>query len=583
MAMNRLDHLARPSTEYGRHFVSSDLNVGEWTQLEPYYETLAARSLGSAADIEQWLHDWSELQSVIAEESARRYISMTCATDDAEIEKAYLFFVEEIDPKLKPWNDRLARKLLESKALDQLDREHYHVLLRSFRNSVELFRAENIPLETELEKLSQQYQKVIGGMTVTQDGHEFTLQQMLVKVEEPVRKTREEAWRLVWGRRLQDHQMLDDLFDKMLEPRSKLAANAGFGNYRDYIFRRNERFDYTPADCERFHKAVETQVVPMLREILELQRKSLGLESLRPWDMDCDRYGRAPLRPFQKVADLVDGSLRMFKHVDGELGGYFARMKELDLLDLESRKGKAPGGYQHDLSELRLPFIFMNGVGTNDDLYTLLHEGGHAFHLFQARAEPLAPYRQAPIEFCEVASMGMEQLASDFLREFYGQAEAARARLDNLVRIITFLPWCATVDAFQHWIYTHPGHTQEQRGDAWLALRKRFHPVVDYTGLEEYNRYRWQEKLHIFQYPFYYIEYGIAQLGALQLWLNSRQDFARTVVAYKRALALGGSRGLPQLFAAADIRFDFSEHTVGPVMAAVKQEVERLSEMERAN
>lgn len=581
--MNRLDHLKRPSAEYSRAFVATDMRPDAWAQIEPYYELLKARPLNTGAEIEKWITDWSELQSVIAEESARRYIAMTCATDDPEIEKAFLFFVEEIEPLLKPWNDKLARKLLDSPAIDQLDKNRYHILLRSFKNSVELFREENIPLETELERLSQQYQKTIGGMSVTHEGREFTLQQIGVRVEEPNRSVREEAWRLVWDRRMQDHQALDDLFDKMLEPRATVAKNAGFANYRDYIFRRNERFDYTAADCERFHHAVETQVVPMLKDIFDLQRTSLKLDKLRPWDVDCDRYGRAPLRPYQNVDQLIDGSERMFNQVDGELGGYFSMMKRLDLLDLESRKGKAPGGYQHDLSELRLPFIFMNGVGSNDDLYTLLHEGGHAFHLFQARQEPIAPYRQAPIEFCEVASMGMEQLASDYLLEFYGQAEAARARLDNFVRTITFLPWCATIDAFQHWIYTHPGHSQLQRGDAWLDLRRRFYPSVDYSGLENYNRYRWQEKLHIFQYPFYYIEYGIAQLGALQLWLNSRKDFGRTVSAYKRALTLGGSRGLPQLFEAADIKFEFSEKMVGPVMDAVRAEVERLSALERAS
>lgn len=581
--MSRLDHLPRPSQEFTRKFITGSLDAGNWSQIEPFYEQLAARALATAADIEAWLLDWSELQSVIAEESARRYITMTCATDDAEIEKAYLYFVEEIEPKLKPWNDKLARKLLAAPAMNELDKERYHVLTRSFRNSVELFREENIPLETELDRLSQQYQKIIGGMSVSQDGKEFTLQQMGVRVEEPDRGVREAAWRLVWNRRLQDKQALDDLFDKMLEPRAQIAKNSGFANYRDYIFRRNERFDYTPEDCTRFHQAVETQVVPMLREIFELQKRSLKLDSLRPWDVDCDRYGRAPLRPYQQVNDLINGCERMFNKVDAELGGYFTRMKSLDLLDLESRKGKAPGGYQHDLSELRLPFIFMNGVGSNDDLYTLLHEGGHAFHLFQARTEPLAPYRQAPIEFCEVASMGMEQLASDYLQEFYAPAEAARARLDNLVRIITFLPWCATIDAFQHWIYTYPGHSQQARGDAWLELRRRFYPVVNYSGLEDFNRYRWQEKLHIFQYPFYYIEYGIAQLGALQLWLNSRKNFGAAVQAYKRALSLGGSRGLPQLFKSAEIHFDFSEKTVGPVMEAVHKEVERLSALERAN
>ncbi|MBI5058227.1 M3 family oligoendopeptidase [candidate division KSB1 bacterium] len=578
----RLDHLARPSREFPRRSVPNSLDLDNWSALEQLFSALAARSLDSVADIEALLLDWGELQSVLSEESARRYISMTCATDDPELERSYLHFVEQIEPRIKPWSDKLARKVVDAPACQGMPRPRYEILLRSFRNSIELFREQNIPLETELEKLSQQYQKLNGAMSVLWDGQECTLQRLALQLEEADRALRQRAWEAIWARRLQDKDAIEDVFDQMVELRGQVANNAGFDNFRDYIFRRNERFDYTPADCERFHRAVETQVVPMQREIMARRKAELHLDRLCPWDTECDTTGQPPLRPYEQSDRLIAGCREMFGRVDEELGAYFTRMAELDLLDLNSRKGKAPGGYQHDLSELRLPFIFMNAVGSNDDLYTLLHEGGHAFHAFAARGEPLAFYRGAPIEFCEVASMGMEQLASEHLQVFYSPANAARARLDNLTRILLFLPWCASIDAFQHWIYTHPGHTREQRRAAWLDLRRRFYGDVDYSGYEIYNEYRWQEKLHIFQYPFYYIEYGIAQLGALQLWLNSRRDTRGTVAAYKRALALGGSRPLPQLFEAAGIRFDFTEQTVAPVMRAVKQEFDRLSELEKA-
>jgi oligoendopeptidase F len=576
----RLEHLARPSREFPRRFVPAILDLDNWNEIERLFAALTDRPLDSVAAIESLLLDWSELQSVLSEESARRYISMTCATDDATIEKSYIDFVEQIEPRIKPWSDKLARRVVESPAAKQLPQPRYEVLMRSFRNSIELFRDENIPLETELEKLSQQYQKLNGAMSVVWDGEERTLQRMALYQEEADRSVRQRSWEAVWSRRLQDKDAMEDIFDQMLDLRGKVAQNADFDNYRDYIFRRNERFDYTPADCERFHRAVETQVVPMQREILERRRHALGIDTVRPWDTECDTTGQPPLRPYDNSDRLIAGCKEMFTRVDAELGAYFSRMIDANLLDLDSRKGKAPGGYQHDLSELRLPFIFMNAVGSNDDLYTLLHEGGHAFHAFAARAENLAFYRGAPIEFCEVASMGMEQLASAHLSVFYSTADAARARLDNLTRIILFLPWCATVDAFQHWVYTHPGHTRAQRREAWMDLRRRFYGDIDYRGCEIYNEYRWQEKLHIFQYPFYYIEYGIAQLGALQLWLNSRSSMPATVAKYKEALALGGSRPLPQLFSAASIRFDFTEETVAPVMRAVKDEFDRLTALQ---
>ncbi len=576
---SRLAALTRPGQEFPRKFVPANLNAGEWKQIEPLFSLLENRTLSNTDQIEQWLLDWSELQSVISEEGARRYISMTCATEDTELEKSYLQFIEEIEPKIKPVNDLLTRKLLESPYVANLP-ERYAVFLRSCKNSVDLFREENVQIETELDVLSQQYQKIIGAQTVSHDGNEFTLQQMQMKLEERDRSVRQAAWEAVWNRRMQDKSAVEDIFDRMLVLRSAIARNAGLSDYRSYIFRRYERFDYSPKECYDFHDAVERVVVPLYAELLEERRKSLGVETLRPWDLDCDRAGREPLRPYSAAEQLVSGCLDMFGRVDQELGGYFDRMMKLGLLDLDSRKGKAPGGYQHDLAESRLPFIFMNAAGSNDDLFTLLHEGGHAFHLFQSRHEPLYAYRGAPIEYCEVASMGMEQLASDHLSVFYSEAEAARVQYDKFEAIISFLPWCATVDAFQHWIYTHPGHTRGERTAMWVNLRKRFLPIIDWTGYEEMNSYRWIEKLHIFQYPFYYIEYGIAQLGALQLWLNSRKDYKRAVQDYKRGLSVGGSKPLPQLFAEMGLVFDFSAEMLQPIIESVTAEMKALLDKE---
>jgi oligoendopeptidase F len=561
--------------------VPPSLDFDKWEAIEPLFGKLLKRPLEGTRDVESWLVESSELSAVLEEESSRRYIAMTCATDDPAAENAYLHFVENIQPRIKPISDQLNRKLVESPRSKDLDPQRYGVLMRSVRNAIELFREENVPLETEVDKLSQQYQKLQGAMTVTFRGQERTMQQMGVFLEENDRPLRQEAWELSTERRLRDAQAMDDIFDKMLKLRHRMAQNAGFEDFRAFQFRRFERFDYTPDDCVRFHGAVERLAVPVLRQTTRERQGALGVTSVRPWDMACDRYGRPPLKPFQTTAKLAQGCRAIFDGVDPGLGQEFQEMMDLGLLDLDSRKGKAPGGYQTDLAEVRLPFIFTNAVGLNRDVFTLLHEGGHAFHAFAVRHEPISSYRHAPMEFSEVASMSMELLSHPYLNAFYTEPEAARARHDDHLGRVQFFPWCATIDAFQHWIYTHPGHTREERADYWLELNRRFGAGVDHSGYEDALRYRWQSQLHLFEYPFYYIEYGIALLGALQIWMNSLKDAPRAIHAYKAALSLGGSRPLPELFTAADARFDFTERTLEPLMHAVQNAMAQQAKLER--
>ena len=578
--VNRVAEIRRPSPEFPRKYVPEQVDFAEWQKLEPLFQELVDRPLASVEAVESWLLDSSELGAVVDEESSRRYIAMTCATDDPEAERAYLHFVEAILPKLKPVFDQLNRKFVENPHVEKLSPSRYQVLLRSARNAIELFRQENVPLETELDKLSQQYQKLQGAMTVPFRGAERTLQQMAVYLEENDRALRKETWELTVQRRLKDAEAIEDIYDKMLELRTQTAKNAGFDDFRAYQFRRFERFDYSPEDCVRFHHAVESIVVPALRESTEQRRKALRVDSVRPWDTACDRYGRAPLKPFETTEQLAQGCSRIFDRVDPELGQQFKRMLELGLLDLDSRKGKAPGGYQTDLAEVRLPFIFTNAVGLNKDVFTLLHEGGHAFHNFAVRTEPLGAYRHAPMEFSEVASMSMELLSHPHLDVFYKSPEAARTRHDDFLGRVQFFPWCATIDAFQHWIYTHPGHTRDERTSCWLELNDRFGAGIDHSGYEDALRYRWHAQLHIFEYPFYYIEYGIALLGALQIWTHSLKDPRGAVNAYKHGLSLGGSKPLPELFAAAEAQFDFTERTLEPLMQAVQNAMQEQATLE---
>jgi oligoendopeptidase F len=576
MMAEELD-LRRLPQDHPRRFLPEELDLGRWEVLEPLFSELEGRRLDSRAALERWLLDWSELEAALDEEGTIRYIRMTCQTDDPERERAYLEFIEEIEPKAKPRFQRLRERYVQSPARGELastPASFYYVLDRSIANQVALFREENVPLEKEEAKLAQQYQKVSGAMTVYFRGKEQTLQQMARYLEEPERRIRRAAWELIEERRLEDREKIDEIYDELLALREQIARNAGFSNYRDYAFRRRERFDYTPEDCLRFHRAVEEEIVPLMRELQRRRQKELGYKCLRPWDLLVDPAGRPPLRPFKAAEELVQGCEEVFSRVGEELGRAFRRLRGLGLLDLESRKGKAPGAYSAPLAEKRLPFIFANAVGRDDDLRTMLHESGHAFHTLAAREQPLYHYRHAPLEFAEVASMGMELLGGEHLEVFYRRRdEAIRSKREHLERIVRLLPWIATIDAFQHWIYTHPGHSRRERKEQWLELRRRFGGLESWEGYEEALENQWQRQIHLFEYPFYYIEYGIAQLGALGVWRNAKTDPKGAVAAYLRALGLGGSRPLPELFQAAGLQFDFSSGTVAGAARALRAEL----------
>ena len=562
-----------------RRFVPANLNLGDWSQIGPLFDTLEKRiaEIKEPKQIEDWLLDWGELTAALEEEGAKRYIAMSCHTDNPDAEKSYLEFIEKIEPELKPRNFKLDQSYLAHPARTKLSQDRYSVFDRHVKQHVELFREENVPLETEEARLGQQYQKLSGSLTVNFRGEEKTLVQMGRYLEEPDRPLREEAWTLVAQRRLQEKEKFEDIFDQMLGLREKIAKNAGFSNYRDYAFKARARFDYGPDACLKFHDAIEKNVMPLLDRLTEERKRKLGLDKLRPWDLAVDPCNQPPLRPFEKVEVMVERTQNIFDKLDSGLASGFKKMNDLKLLDLANRKGKAPGGYQSTLSEARLPFIFMNAVGVQRDVETILHEAGHAFHALATRNEDFFAYRSAPIEFCEVASMSMELLGNEYIETFYNETDAKRARREHLEGIIEVFPWIATVDAFQHWIYTHPGHTRDERRTAWLALMDRFGAKVDWSGFEESRGYMWHRQLHIYLYPFYYIEYGIAQLGALQVWANSKRDRAKALRDYQNALALGGSKPLPDLFTAAGCRFDFSAKTVEPLAQLVQSELTKLN------
>ena len=561
-----------------RTFLPVNFIVTDWAILEPYFKDLIDRAITDKTSLEQWLKDMSELEAAVSEDACWRQIKMTCDTENKTLEEAFNFFCMEIQPRIQPLQDALNKKLIAEPLLKELEPEKYHTYLRSIRKSIELFREENIPLQAEMAVSQQQFGQITGAMMVTVNGEEYTLQQAAKFLENADRNLREEVYRKIQDRRLQDTAKLDELYDKLVGLRNKEAQNAGFENYRDYRFKELGRFDYTKEDCYKFHAAVKLHVLPLVNEIYQKKKEKLGLETLRPWDMDAEPEGTKPLRPFTTGDDLLKKSIACFEKLRPFFGQCLQKMQELNHLDLESRKGKAPGGYNCPLAESGAPFIFMNAAGQMNDVTTMLHEGGHAVHSFLAHPLPLSGFKEYPMEIAEVASMAMELFTMDHWESFFDNAaDLKRAKEHQLERVITIFPWIAVIDKFQHWIYEHPVHTHQERTAAWVATLTEFQDdVIDYSGLETYRSNAWQRQLHLFEVPFYYIEYGIAQLGAIGMWMQYKNNPQRALDNYCNALALGATKTLPELYKTAGLAFDFSPEKIKVLMDFVKKEMDKI-------
>lgn len=555
-----------------RQFVPENFVVTDWQSLEPYFKDLLERSIDSSSEMEKWLKDQSELEAVVNEDACWRQIKMTCDTENKSLEEAFNFFFMEIQPKIQPYSDALNKKLVNHPLTKELDGEKYFTYLRNIRKSIELFREANIPLQAELSVMQQQYGVISGKMTVLVNDKEYTLQQAAKFLENPDRRVREEVYRKINERRLQDKEALDKLYDQLVEKRNQEALNAGITNYRDYRFKELGRFDYTKEDCFQFHEAVKQHVLPLVNIIYRYKKEKLGLDTLRPWDIDAEPPGIKPLLPFKTGEELVEKSIACFTKLHPFFGDCLKKMNELKHLDLESRKGKAPGGYNCPLAESGAPFIFMNAAGQMHDVTTMLHEGGHAVHSFLAHPLELNGFKEYPMEIAEVASMAMELMSMDEWETFFtDKQDLQRAKEHQLERVITIFPWIAIIDKFQHWIYEHPSHTHEERTATWNAILKEFQDdVIDYSGLEAYRSNSWQRQLHLFEVPFYYIEYGIAQLGAIGMWMQFKENRQQAMDNYCKALALGGTKTLPQLFETAGLKFDFSPDKIKGLMEFVK-------------
>ena len=532
-----------------------------WDQFEPYYQDLEQREL-TQENVAGWLADWTRISELLDEVETRVAVATTQDTTDKAAEEAYKNFLDHLRPPFSSAQQRLKEKLLAS----NLEPEGMEIPLRQMRSEAAIFREANVPLLVQVNKLNLEYDRIVGAQSVEWDGEEKTLPQAYALLEGLDRPQREQLWRRIANRQLQDRESLDQLWQQLLQLRQQIAHNAGFESFREYQWQVFGRFDYTPADCETFHAAIEEVVVPAATRIYEQLRQRLGVDSLRPWDVQRDNIyppAHPKLTPYDTIDTLESTAETIFQQVDPKLGEYFGIMRRENLLDLDNRKGKAPGGYCTRFLVARRPFIFMNAVGSEDDVRTLLHEAGHCFHGFESDDLPYIQQKAYPTEFAEVASMSMELLSLPYWGAkaggYYSDEDLVHARRQHLEHILLFWPYMAVVDAFQHWVYTHIDEAINPSScDAkWSELWDRFIPGINWNGLDEAKVTGWQRKLHIFQYPFYYVDYGLAQLGAMQVWRNAQNDQARAVAQYRQALALGGTASLPDLFATAGARFGF--------------------------
>ncbi len=557
-------------------FIPEDFDASSWENIEPYVDDLIQRNLSCSSCLEKLISDSSNLAEHISETGALLYIGMTCDTENETKKNDFLNFVENIRPKLSKFSDKLNRRIAEHPSVGDLP-DRYDLMIRGIKSDIDIFREENIPLGVEQTKLVTKAQGITGGMTVEFEGEERTFPEMKAFLESNNRSVREKAWKSMVSRWMNDSEELSEIFDELIKIRHEIAKNAGFDSYTNYMFKAMHRFDYTVEDCLTFHNSIEKVCMPIVREINEKRRSSFNLEILSPWDVNeksgsgPDIEGKNPLRPFDNVGEMVQKLSELFHRMSRDLGNKFDKLVEMDTLDLETRKGKAPGGYQYYLEKSRVPFIFMNAAGLQGDLETMIHESGHAFHSLYCGHLDLIDERNYPIEFAEVASMSMELLTQDEWQIFYdNDDEVNRAILSHLEGVVFLLPWIATIDAFQHWIYANPNHTREERTEYWLSLRDRFGSKMDWKDNEDFRELSWQQQGHLFGVPFYYIEYGIAQLGALQLWQTHRKSPEKALKDYENAMKLGNTKILPELFAAAELKLGFDEKHVDSLINEVK-------------
>lgn len=563
-----------------RRFLPKNLSIESWEDIAPYFQQLEERVIDNAADLENFIYDLSEVEAVLEESAAWRYIKMTCETDNKEYVDRYTDFIQNISPKVAPIGDRLNKKI---EAIDCKERLpeflNYKNFFRSLKKDIEIYREENVAISTEVATLAKDFGAISGAMSITWEGKELTMQQAAKLLKKTDRQLREKVYFEMQERRYQDREKLDELFNQLVSKRQQIAENADFKNFRDYKFKSMGRFDYSVDDCKAFHESVKEHILPLIEASHRKRKAELGVEKLKPWDLSVDPSGLEPLNPFEGQQELIDKSISTFEKIDEYFAQCLRIMQNMGHLDLESRKGKAPGGYNYPLYEVGVPFIFMNAAGTHSDVITMMHEGGHAVHSFLTKDFKVTGFKSFPSEVAELASMATELISMTAGWEaFYpNKSDLLRAQKDQLERVIDVLPWVATIDKFQHWLYENPSHSIEERDEMWLKIFKEFSSKeIDYSDSEKYLSKTWQKQMHLFEVPFYYIEYGFAQLGAIAVWRNYCKNPERTLEQFKKALSLGYTRSIPEIYETAGIKFDFSSSYIKSLAKFIEEKEQEL-------
>lgn len=561
-----------------RHFLAKEFEITDWESLKYYFDILQNREINSVKELESWLKDYSELYAFVSETYAWKYIRMTCDTKNETIANDYQNFNQNIMPYLQEAEHQILLKYYNNPFREQLNHDTYFVYNRDVSSEIEIFRQENIPLSVQIQDLNQKYANIQSGLSVEHEGKKLTMQQAKALLKKKDRKLREEIYHKINVERKTVAEQNDEIFQELIKIRHQIAKNAGFDNFRDYRFKELGRFDYTAKDCLQFADSVKKVFLPIEEKLQKAKAKKLGLDKLKPWDLSFDEMGDKALHPFETAEELVDTSIKVLGQVNEKFGENLAFMKANSFLDLDSRDGKAPGGYNYPLHESGIPFIFMNAVGTQGDVTTMLHEAGHAVHAFLAHDLPLVFFKSTPSEVAELASMTMELLTLDYLEQFYSdKKEFLRAKREQLSRVLGLFTWVALVDTFQHWIYTHPDSSSEEINQKWLEFFNEFSTdLVDYSGSEETNKILWHKQLHIFEIPFYYVEYAMAQLGSIAVWKNYKENPETAIEQYKAALKLGYTKPIDQIYEAAGIKFDFSEEYLQELADFVYAEYESV-------
>lgn len=560
-----------------RTFVARDLQINSWDDVRPYFEKLQAFTIDSEDAMKTFLAYRSELEAVLEEEMSWRYIKMTCNTTCTELRDSFNKFATEIDPEISKFSNLLDKKCLASEYFQKLDGD-YCIMKRAMQQRESLFREENVPLNADLQTMEQEFGNITSQMTIEYEGTK-TLQQAAVYLKETDRKVRETVYKMMQNRRLQDENVLNDNLSQMIAKRHQVAQNAGFENFRDYKFKSLCRFDYTKDDCFSFHDAIQKTVPPLLSELNKERSQKLGIQNLRPWDMDVDPEQLPPLKPFENTDDFVAKAIACFTEIKPFYGQCLRLLSENGYWDLESRIGKAPGGYNNPLYESNIPFIFMNAAGTLSDVETIVHEGGHALHSMVSADLPLVDFKDLPSEVAELASMSMELISMEHWHVFFpNEKDLKRAKKAQLESVLSVLPWIAIVDKFQHWLYENPTHSAEEREKQWVSILEEFDGdvKVDWSGLEHIRRCTWQKQLHIFEVPFYYIEYGFAQLGAIAMWKQYKGNPQTALEHYEAFMKLGYTKSIPEIYKAAGIEFSFSYEYVKELADFVYSEIRKL-------